>query len=411
MREGLKHMYRLENRMRNETPGVIGRGVVLMPGSLRIGRIAGINIFIHVSWLIILVLLTWSLAIGWFAALYPGWPRFTYWIVSLLAALLLFVSVLLHELAHSLVARRRGLPVKNITLFIFGGVSNIEQEPASAGIEFQMSLVGPLTSLLIGGISFVLLLLIGRGNSPLAAILGYLAAANVLLGLFNLLPGFPLDGGRVLRSIIWKITGSLSTATRVAILVGQVVAYLIVLGGIWLFIVGSLFSGIWIGFLGWFLLSGAQSAHTQLMLDTMFKGVSVGQTMNSNPVTVPANISLQKLVDEFLLPHGWRGAFVMQTDQLVGLITLCDVRHTPREQWGQTPVGHVMTPVERLHVVSPQQKIREVVPLMVAQDINQLAVVQDGRLVGVLSRDDIMRSLEIRQSLELDGSRTVCNRG
>jgi Zn-dependent protease/CBS domain-containing protein len=378
-----------------------------MPGSLRIGKIAGITIFIHMSWLIILVLLTWSLAIGWFAALYPGWSHFTYWIVSLLAALLLFVSVLLHELAHSLVARRRGLPVKDITLFIFGGVSNIEQEPASADVEFQMSLVGPLMSLLIGGISFVLLLLIGRGNSPLAAILGYLAAANVMLGLFNLLPGFPLDGGRVLRSIIWKITGSLSTATRVAILVGQVVAYLIILGGIWLFIIGSLLSGIWIGFLGWFLLSGAQSAHTQLMLDTMFKGVSVGQTMNSNPVTVPANISLQRLVDEFLLPHGWRGAFVMQADQLVGLITLCDVRHTPREQWGQTPVGHVMTPVERLHVVSPQQKIREVVPLMVAQDVNQLAVVQDGRLVGVLSREDIMRSLEIRQSLGLDAVRTI----
>jgi Zn-dependent protease len=370
-----------------------------MLGSLRIGKIAGIDIFVHVSWLIILVLLTWSLATGWFAALYPGWSPFTYWVISLLAALLLFTSVLLHELAHSLVARRHGLPVNNITLFIFGGVSNLEHEPTSAGVEFQMSLVGPLTSLLIGGLSFVLLVLIGRDTSPLAAILGYLATANILLGLFNLLPGFPLDGGRVLRSIIWKISGSLSTATRVAAWVGQTIAYLLILGGIWLLFGGNLLSGIWIGFVGWFLLTGAQSAHVQFMFETMFKGVTVGEMMNSNPVTVPANISLQKLVDDFLLPHGWRSAFVMQIDQLVGLITLSDIRHTPREQWGQTLVGHVMTPLEQLHVVSPQQNLKEVMPLMVAHNVNQLAVIEEGRLVGVLSREDIMRSLQIRQIL------------
>src|SRR5712691_9641718 len=205
-----------------------------MPGSFRIGKIAGIDIFIHVSWLIILVLLTWSLATGWFATLYPGWSPATYWVVSLLAALLLFVSVLLHELAHSLVARARGLPVKNITLLIFGGVSNIEQEPKSPGVEFQMSFVGPLTNLLLGGLSFLLLLAIGRGTSPLAAILGYLVVANVLLGVFNLVPGFPLDGGRVLRSIVWKLSGSVQTATRAATLAGQVFAYLFILVGIWL---------------------------------------------------------------------------------------------------------------------------------------------------------------------------------
>lgn len=373
-----------------------------MLGSLRIGKIAGIDIFVHVSWLIILVLLTWSLATGWFATLYPGWSPFTYWVVSLLAALLLFVSVLLHELAHSLVARRRGLPVNNITLFIFGGVSNLEHEPTSAGVEFQMSLVGPLTSLLIGSLSFVLLVLIGRGTSPLAAILGYLATANILLGLFNLLPGFPLDGGRVLRSIIWKISGSVSTATRVATWVGQTMAYLLILAGIWLLFGGNLLSGIWIGFVGWFLLTGAQSAHVQYMFETVFKGVTVGEIMNSNPVTVPANISLQKLVDDFLLPHGWRSAFVMQVDQLVGLITLSDIRHTPREQWPLTLVGHVMTPLERLHVVSPQQNLKEVMPLMVTHNVNQLAVIDEGRLVGVLSREDIMRSLQIRQILGID---------
>lgn len=371
-----------------------------MPGSFRIGKIAGIDIFIHVSWIIIFVLLTWSLATGWFAVLYPGWSTITYWVVSLIAALLLFVAVLVHELAHSLVARTRGLPVKNITLFIFGGVSNIEQEPQTPGVEFQMAFVGPLTSLVIGGIAYLLQLALGENTSPLAAILRYLAVTNVLLGIFNLIPGFPLDGGRVLRSIVWKLSGSLRTATRVTTLVGEVIGYLFILLGIWLFFGGNLLDGIWLGFIGWFLLSAAQSANTQSMLQSMLKGVTVGEVMNPSPLTVPANISLQKLVDDYFLPRGLRSAMVTQNDQLVGLITLGDIRSVPREQWSQVPVGHVMIPVNKLHVVSPQQNLNDVLPLMAGRDVNQLPVVQDGRLVGVLSRDAIMRYLEVRRSLD-----------
>jgi Zn-dependent protease/CBS domain-containing protein len=373
-----------------------------MPGSFRIGKIAGIDIFIHVSWLIIIVLLTWSLATGWFAVLYPGWSTITYWVVSFIAALLLFVAVLLHELAHSLVARARGLQVKNITLFIFGGVSNIEQEPQTPGVEFQMAFVGPLTSLVIGGVAYLLLLALGNNTSPLAAILRYLAVTNVLLGIFNLIPGFPLDGGRVLRSIVWKLSGNLRTATRVTTLVGEVIAYLFILLGIWLFFGGNLLDGIWLGFIGWFLLSAAQSANTQSMLQSMLKGVTVGEVMNPSPLTVPANISLQKLVDDYFLPRGLRSAMVTQNDQLVGLITLGDIRSIPREQWSQVPVGHVMIPVNKLHVVSPQQNLNDVLPLMAGRDVNQLPVVQDGRLVGVLSRDAIMRYLEVRRSLGVD---------
>ena len=237
-----------------------------MPGSFRLGKIAGIDIYIHVSWLILVTLLSWSLATGWFAVLYPGWSTAAYWTVSILASLLLIFSVLLHELAHSLVARARGLAVSYITLFMCGGVSNLEQEPTSPGMEFQMSFVGPLTSLLIGGLSALLWFLLPARTSPLAAILGYLAVANILLGIFNLVPGFPLDGGRVLRSIIWAISGSFRTATRVATLVGQIVAYLLIFAGLWLLFSGAWLSGIWFGFIGWFLLSGAQSAnsHTNL---------------------------------------------------------------------------------------------------------------------------------------------------
>lgn len=373
-----------------------------MPGSFRIGTIAGIEISLHVSWFIILVLLTWSLATSWFATLDPGWSPVTYWVVSVLASLLLFCSVLAHELAHSLVARARGLPVKNITLLIFGGISNIEREPERPGVEFQMALVGPLTSLLIGGLSFLLLWIIRSGTSPLAAILGYLAVTNTLLGLFNLLPGFPLDGGRVLRAIVWKLSGSMLRATRVATFVGQLVAYLLIFGGIWLIIGGNFFNGIWLGFIGWFLLSGAQSANTQATLEAMFKGSTVGEVMNPHPATAPANISLHKLVEELLLPHGWRSAFVVQAEQLAGLITLSDIRPIPREQWAQTPVGFAMIPLEKLHTVSPQQNFNEVLPLMVAQDINQVPVVTNGQLVGALSREDIVRSVEIRRGLGLE---------
>ncbi|HKF37677.1 MAG TPA: site-2 protease family protein [Ktedonobacteraceae bacterium] len=373
-----------------------------MPGSFRIGRIAGIDIFIHVSWLIIIVLLTWSLATGWFAVLYHGWGTATYWIVSLIAALLLFLAVLVHELAHSLVARARGLTVKNITLYIFGGVSNIEQEPQTPGVEFQMAFAGPLTSLLIGGIAYLLLLALGKNTSPLAAILGYLAVMNVLLGVFNLIPGFPLDGGRVLRSIVWKVSGSLRTGTRVTTIVGQVFAYLLILLGIWFFFGGNLLDGIWLGFIGWFLLSAAQSANSQSMLQSVFQGVTVGEVMNASPMTVPANISLQKLVDEYFLPRGLRSAMVTQLDQLAGLITLADIRSIPREQWGEVPVGHAMIPVDRLHVVSPQQSLNDVLPLMAGRDVNQLPVVQDGRLVGVLSRDAIVHYMEVRRDLGMN---------
>jgi Zn-dependent protease/CBS domain-containing protein len=378
-----------------------------MPGSLRLGKILGIDIAVHISWLIIAVLLSWSLETGWFAVRYPGWPAAISWGMSILATLLLFLSVLLHELAHSLVARARGLQVKNITLFIFGGASNIEHEPADPGVEFQMALVGPCTSLVLGGLAWLFLLLSGGGHSPLAAILEYLAFANLFLGVFNLLPGYPLDGGRVLHAVIWKWSRKKSTATRIATRVGQLIAYVFIFAGLWFFFLGSVFDGLWIGFIGWFLLQGALSANAQVTLETMFKGVHVRDVMQPNPATVPANISLHKLVDEFLLPHGWRSAFVLQSDQLAGVIALRDVRQVPREEWGQTPVGFAMLPLSRLHTVKQEQSLNEILPLMIGQDVNQLPVLQDDRLVGAVSREDILRFVEIRRSLGLERESTT----
>ncbi len=377
-----------------------------MPGTFRIGKIAGIDIDIHVSWIIILVLLTVSLATGWFPQLYPRWAPATYWITSFIASLLLFVSVLVHELAHSLVARRGGLPVKSITLFIFGGVSNIEREPPSPGIEFQMAFVGPLTSIVIGVVCFLLQVPLRSSNSPLEGILFYLAVTNVLLGLFNLVPGFPLDGGRVLHSIVWRLSGNLRQATRVAALTGQVIAYLFILFGIWLFFTGDILDGIWLGFIGWFLLSAAQSANAQGVLTSVLRGVTVGEVMNSKPATVPADIPLQQLVDAYFLPGGLRSALVMDADRLVGLMTLSDIRHIPRDRWGQVPVSTAMIPLARLHVVAPQQSLSDVLPLMAGRDVNQLPVLENGALVGVVSRDAIVQYLEVQRSLGVENTKS-----
>ena len=277
-----------------------------MAGSIRLGRIAGIQIDMDLDWLIILALLTASLALDWFPFAAPRLGTTTYWVLGFIAALLLFVSVVLHELAHSLVARARGLPVKSITLFIFGGVSNLQQEPQTPGVEFQIAIIGPLTSLAIGAVSLGVGTLIGHNAPLVAAVLGYLGVTNLLLGVFNLIPGFPLDGGRVLRSIIWGVTGSLRRATRAAARVGQVIAYLLIFAGVFLFFGGSFINGLWFGFIGWFLLQAAQAANSQVMLESVFKGVTVGQLMSPAPMTAPANISLQQLVDGYLLPHGVR---------------------------------------------------------------------------------------------------------
>jgi Zn-dependent protease/predicted transcriptional regulator len=377
-----------------------------MPGTLRIGKIAGIDIEVHVSWVIILVLLTVSLATGWFPQLYAGWSTATYWLIALLSSLLLFVSVLLHELAHSLVARRRGLPVKSITLFIFGGVSNIEREPMSPGIEFQLAFVGPLTNLVIGAVCYLIQLPLRGSNYPLGGILFYLAVTNVLLGLFNLVPGYPLDGGRVLHSIVWRITGNVRQATRIASMTGQVIAYLFILLGIWILFAGDILDGIWFGFIGWFLLSAAQSANAQGMLTSVLRGVTVGEVMHPTPATVSADLSLQQLVDAYFLPGGLRYALVMQGEKLVGLITLGDIRHIPRDRWEQVPVSAAMIPLTRLHVATPQQSLSDVLPLMAGRDVNQLPVVDHGAPVGILSRDAIVGYLDVRRSLGAENTQS-----
>jgi Zn-dependent protease/CBS domain-containing protein len=378
-----------------------------MPGSFRLGKIAGIDIYAHVSWLILLVLLTWSLARGWFVLLFPGWSTTTYWIVAFISAMLLFACVLAHELAHAFVARISGLKVRNITLFIFGGVASIDEDMKRPGIEFWVALAGPLASFLIALVAFLLVLPLHGSKTPVDAVLNYLAITNLFVGIFNLIPGFPLDGGRILRSIIWKITGNVKQSTRFASAVGQICAYFFMLLGIVEFFTGNFFNGLWIVFIGWFLLNAAQSAHRQMELQSTLQGVSVGQVMDPHPVTVPANISVQKLVDESFLPLGLRAAPVTQGEYLVGLITLTDIARVPREHWSDTPVGFVMCPLKQVSYTTMEQPLQDILNVMVTQGINQVPVVQEERVVGLLSRDAIMRYLQVQQRLNRDVPRSA----
>jgi Zn-dependent protease/CBS domain-containing protein len=393
LKYGYHHLIASDSKMVGDT----GKGNV-MPGSLRIGKVIGIDLYIHAGWFIILVLLTWSLASDRFVQLAPTWTSSTYWITALITSLLFFVSVLAHELAHAWLARAHNLTVERMTLFIFGGIEDIEQAPRSPGSELQIALIGPGVSLLLAGLSYALALPFAGTGTPEEAVLDYLAFINLSLGLINLLPGFPLDGGRVVRALLWKFTGNYRQAARAAMLAGQACAYLLIVVGIGGFFTGNLFNGLWTIFIGWFLLSAGQSAHTQELIQTVLREVTVRQAMNPEPVSVPANISIQKLIDEYFQPLNLSSAPVMQGGYLVGLITLAEIGHVQREHWGKTPVGYVMRLKEQLFIATPDQPLSTVLQPMITRGIDLVPVVQDDLLVGILSLESVLSYLQKRRS-------------
>lgn len=376
-----------------------------MPGSLRLGKIAGIAVYGHVSWLIFLVLLTWSLASDWFAQVFPGWAATTYWIAAFVSALLFFVCVLAHELGHALVARAHGLTVRDITLFVFGGVASIEEESKRPGVELQIALAGPAVSLLLAAFAYLLGLPLKGSGASAQAVLDYLAVTNLLLAIFNLIPGFPLDGGRALRSVIWKVTGNFRKATHIASSVGQTCGYVFILLGIIEFFTGNFFYGLWTAFIGWFLLSASQSAALRVEMQWELQGISVEQVMNPQPTTVPANISLHKLVNEYFIPQELHQAFVTQGEYLAGLITLGDIVAVERDRWIRTPVGHIMRQREQVYSVSPRQPLHEALQVMSTRGLQEVPVVEQERLVGLLSLESILHSLQARRHLQTDERR------
>jgi Zn-dependent protease/CBS domain-containing protein len=372
---------------------------MLRGNSVRIGRIFGIDIKLDYSWFLVLVLTTWSLAGQYFPDMYPGWSSLMYWVLGLATASLFFASVLAHELAHSVISQESGVPVRDITLFIFGGAAQISEEPKTARNEFWMAIVGPLTSLVVAGL-FGVLWLIGRSVSPyLQALSLWLAGINVSLGLFNLIPGFPLDGGRVFRAIVWAVTGNLRRATQIATGLGRLVAYGFILFGAFEIFSGSFFNGLWLAFIGWFLENAATVSYRRMALDEMLAGHTVREIMTTECQAIPRQLTLDAFVDGVLLRTGRRCFPVREGGELKGLVTVHLVREVPRERWERTRVEDVMIPRSELKTVTPSDELSAVLTRMAAEDVNQLMVVEDGELMGLVARDSLLNFIQTQTEL------------
>jgi Zn-dependent protease/CBS domain-containing protein len=369
-----------------------------MKHSLRLGRIGGIDIGVHYTWILIFFLISWSLAQGYFPQTYPGWDIVTYWITGIIAALLLFVSVLFHELAHSFVARSRGMSVSSITLFIFGGVSNLEEEPEKPKAELVMSIVGPLASLVLAGIFWGLAQLVKSEQSPLVAMLGYLALINAILSAFNLIPGFPLDGGRVLRSILWATTGSLLKATNIAATVGRLFGWALIAFGLFELFGGNFLGGIWLAFIGWFLSSAADASRHEITLREQLDNIQVGDAMNTNYRTISPDTAVAELVSNVFRRHYGRAVPVCQNGKVLGIVTVTDVKELPQEKWKESPVKQIMTRIP-LCTVNPEDDLNTALKLITKNDINQVLVLQDEKCSGLLSRADILNHLQLSHEL------------
>ncbi len=370
-----------------------------MQSSIRLGRIAGIDIGLHYTWIFAVVLIAWSLAVGYFPDVVPGLGVGTYWALGIIAALMLFVSVLLHELGHSLVARSLGFKVDSITLFIFGGVSNLGSEAPSARDEFLVAIVGPVCSLALAGLFWLVCHALPSASAS-AALFAYLAFVNLLLGVFNLVPGLPLDGGRVLRSLVWGATGDPRRATVVAAYAGRAFGWLLIISGFARLLSGDFFGGLWTAFIGWFMNSAAESTRHDLVQREAFQGVKLATIMDPSPILAASDLSVHDFIFDDVLQRGYRALPIVDNGQLVGIVTVADAKKLPRDAWPTTTVATIMTPAP-LRTVSPDVDVSVAVALMAESGLHQLPVIRNGNVVGLLSRGDIMRFLQLRQELHL----------
>ncbi len=365
----------------------------------RVARIAGIDIEIDLSWLLVVGLVSWTLAERVFPAEYEGWDRGTAWAVGIIAALLLFGTVLLHELAHALVAIRRGLDVPKISLFIFGGVSHLGRQPKTAGEEFFIAAAGPATSIVVALVSVGIAFVASGRSEHAEAIFAYLGFVNGVLAVFNLLPGFPLDGGRVLRSIVWNRTRSFRRATEVASGVGIAFGYLLLFGGFGLILFGFIINGIWFAFIGWFLMNAARAEAQNLYLESVLARLRARDIMDPEFPVVPPGLSLQEVVDRYMVGHGYRAVVVALGDTVEGILTVTDVRRVPREEWAFTPARAAMTPKERIITVDADTPAIQVLMLVGQYRLNQVPVLEHGRLVGLITRRELLDRVRLAEEL------------
>jgi Zn-dependent protease/predicted transcriptional regulator len=358
-----------------------------------IGRIFGIPIYLHASWFIIFVLITLSLRMQ-FTSQHPGWTPAQHWTLGIVTSVLFFASVIFHELSHSIVALRYRIPVKSITLFVFGGLSRIERDPSSARQEFNIAIAGPLSSLFLAG-CFYLVSRMVHANEMVAAIAGWLWEINLVLALFNLVPGFPLDGGRVLRGMAWGITKDFTRASRIASTAGTFFAYVMIVLGVWQALTGNWVGGLWLAFIGWFLLEAARESYAHVAIRNTLAGVTAADIMSPEIPKISRASSLEEYVHE-VLRTGRRCHVVTDGERMAGMMTLQSARSVPREEWGHTSIQAVMIPLDRIHSATPGEPALRVLERMQAADINQMPVVSDARVIGIIGRDAILRVLQTR---------------
>jgi len=376
-----------------------------MKSQIRLGKIFGIRIGIHYSWFVIALLIVCSLS-AQFHTSNPEWGDGVILTVSIVTAILFFVSLLVHELAHSLVATSHGLPVKEITLFALGGVSQIEKNPSTAKLEFGMALAGPLTSAAIGAVCLAAAHLTGNPLSdPPTAMLQWLSYINLTLAAFNLLPGYPLDGGRVLRALIWWKTGNAEASTRSASRVGQVVAFCFIGFGVIQFFSGAGLGGLWMAFIGWFLLQAARESEMQVGLADALKGVRVADVMTRDCSEVEGSLNIRTFVDNELLRTGKRCFVVVnfvgaEKGEVLGIVTPHEIKNVDRAQWPFTTLRDVMRPMDDLHGVAKDEPLASALESMNRYDLNQLPVISNGHLDGMLSRAQVLGYLHTRLELQ-----------
>lgn len=392
-----------------------------MRNGFRIGRIAGIDIHLDWSLLIVFFLIVFSLGGTLFPSWHPEWSPAQSWLTALAAALLFFASVLLHELSHALMGRRYGVEVKRISLFVFGGVARLTNEPHHWRAELWMAIVGPITSLVIGVICAMLATAISgvaeinpdnprqmlASLGPISTLLLWLGQINIVLALFNLVPGFPLDGGRVLRAALWGMTGNLRQATRWASAAGQFFAWLLIFSGVAMMlglrvpIFGTGFvGGLWISFIGWFLNNAALLGYQQLVVKESLEDIPVTRAMQTEFMTVPPDLPVDRLVDDFFLHSPQRGLPVQGSDRLLGMVCLDDVRKLDRSRWPYTMVRNIMTPASKLVQVAPQDDMHKALTLLGEGEVSQIPVVENGRVRGLLRREDILKWIALYASAD-----------
>ena len=394
-----------------------------MDRGLRLGRIAGIEIQADWSLLIIFLLIASSLALGLFPEWHPDWGAGVVWATALGAAAALFASVLVHELSHALVGRTRGIAVRRITLFVFGGVAQMEQEPPDWRAELWMAIAGPVASALLGVLFAAMAgFSIGPGGTELeepaqlfaslgvgGTLLLWLAQVNFVLAVFNLVPAFPLDGGRVLRALMWAVTGDLRRATRWAAAGGQAFAWFLIAAGTAMMLGarlpllgGGLGAGLWVAFIGWFLNNAAALSYGQLLIRETLRDVPVERLMLSHLATVPPDLPVSALVDRYMLRSDQRAYPVVADGRLEGMVCLHDVRKLDRTAWDRTLVRDIMVPADKLAVAGPHDDAGTVLSRLAAQNVNQLPVLEDGRLRGLVRREDILRWLALYAGREIE---------